>query len=91
MNHLESLYVVLPYATFLVNYKDGKVCKPAAPIAMWMLNKDISFIKQWITKKNGTYEYLKYCACEDRFQKGMLASMMRGMTCSDCGKPVKQV
>ena len=51
------IWVSLSYATYGIKVKDGRVID-AAPIARWMIGKETSFIREWITKKGGTYEVL---------------------------------
>ena len=49
--------VVLPYAVFGIEARDGKVVE-AAPIAHWMIGKDTALVRAWIAKKGGTHEVL---------------------------------
>ena len=49
-----SLYIIdLPYAHFGIEVENDKVIR-TAPIGGWMYGRDISFISQWVHKKNGT-------------------------------------
>ena len=52
------IWVSLSYATFGIEVADNKVVD-AAPVAHWMIGKDTHFIRQWITKKQGTWKVLK--------------------------------
>lgn len=49
--------VVVPYAVYAIQVEGGVVID-AAPIARWMIGKDTRFIREWITKKGGTWEVL---------------------------------
>ena len=51
------IWVSLPYATFGIKVMEGRVID-AAPIASWMIGKETSFIREWILKKNGTWQKL---------------------------------
>ena len=50
------LYVInLPYANFGIIVENDIIIR-AAPIGHWMINKNISFVSQWVNKKGGTIE-----------------------------------
>lgn len=49
-----NIWVSLPYATFGIEVRDGKVID-AAPIARWMIGKNTAYIREWITSKGGTW------------------------------------
>lgn len=57
MNGTKSIWVSLPYATFGITARGGRVVS-AAPIARWMIGKETSLVREWIDKKGGIYKVL---------------------------------
>jgi hypothetical protein len=47
------LWVSLPYATYGIAVRDGRVVE-AAPIAGWMVGKDERFCARWLFSKGAT-------------------------------------
>lgn len=54
---MTTIWVSLPYATFGIEVEGG-VVTDAAPIGRWMVGKDTSFVRGWITKKGGIWKML---------------------------------
>ena len=50
--------IELPYAVFGIETKN-EIVAYTAPIAKWMIGKNIKYVKQWITKKNGIIQLIK--------------------------------
>ena len=59
-NDMTWYWVSMSYATFGIAIDDSnfKVVK-TAPIAKWMIGKDISYIQNWIKNKGGVWKELK--------------------------------
>jgi hypothetical protein len=52
----KGLYqITLSYACFGIEVEEGMVVF-AAPIAKWMVGKDLSYVEKWVKKKNGKIE-----------------------------------
>jgi len=44
-------YVSLFYATYAIKVINEVVCE-TAPISLWMMGKNINYVKEWIKKKD---------------------------------------
>lgn len=47
------MWVSLPYATYGIAVRDGKVVW-AAPVAHWMIGKDEQYVADWLRRKGAT-------------------------------------
>lgn len=52
-NEFTSHQVDVGYACFGIDINQQGICINAAPIAHWMIGKNINDIKRWIKSKNG--------------------------------------
>jgi hypothetical protein len=50
--------VSLPYATYGIATRDGRVVD-AAPIARWMVGKDQAYVAKWLRRKGATWQEIK--------------------------------
>lgn len=50
--------IELPYACYGITIRDN-VCIEAAPIAKWMVDKELAIIRDWIISKHGKLEMVK--------------------------------
>ena len=54
---MTTCFVTLPYATFGIRVKQGKIVN-APPIAKWMIGKTLLEVRAWVAKKKGTVEII---------------------------------
>jgi len=52
-------WVSLPYATFGIAINDYSTVIKTAPIAKWMIGKNIKYIENWINSKKGIIREIK--------------------------------
>lgn len=52
---IELYRIVLPYACFSIDVKDGKIVF-SAPIGHWAVGWELKRYKKWVEKKGGTVE-----------------------------------
>lgn len=61
MEDLNGYYdIVLPYATFAIITDKRDIVIEAAPIAAWMVGKDLETVSAWVAKKNGYFRKKVY-------------------------------
>lgn len=57
--NMKWYFVSLSYATYGIAVDDGDIVRIAAPIARWMIGRNLSYVTSWVKGKNGEIKELK--------------------------------